>query len=135
MRLSWRVAGRTAKSASDDNDLRPAGDGHLIVHVDPADAADTGTLRCWFDHDGTETTIVPEVHVDITRVLEQGWTHIEIIGEGSCRLSLSLCEGVLRYVRTDLPDLAGLPGGTYEAPTLVQHSEDEGEQPEDQAQA
>ena len=123
--LSWRGAGRKPGATLDPTDLRPEGPFSFVVRVDPGELADTGVLTGWFQTEETRTEVIPATHVDITRVQEQGWTHLEIRGEEACRCALSLHDGALRYVTTDLTKQAGLPGGSYDAPGFEELSTDE----------
>ena len=98
-------------------DRRPTGDCRLLLQVEPGEIADTGLLRAWLEVAGNDHDVIAEQHVDIQRVQAHGWTHIELQGKDLSALSLSLQDGVLRYLRTDLPERAGLPGGSYAAAT------------------
>ena len=123
MRLSWQVAGRTAAQPPTEIDRRPTEGCRLLVQVDPTEIADTGLLRAWLDVAGTEHELLAEQHVDIQRIRAHGWTHIEIQGRDLATISLSLHDGVLRYLRSDLPERAGLPGGSYAAATYEERLE------------
>jgi hypothetical protein len=123
MRLCWQVAGRTCDNPSTDVDRRPNTDCRLFVQVQPANIVDTGLLRAWLEVSGSDHEIVSEQHVDIQRAQAHGWTHIEVQGKGLDTISLSLHDGVLRYLRTDLPERAGLPGGSYAAATYEERLE------------
>jgi hypothetical protein len=129
MRLSWQVAGRTAGQPATEIDRRPAEACRLLVQVEPAEIADTGLLRAWLDVAGTDHEILAEQHVDIQRIRSHGWTHIEIQGRDLATISLSLHDGVLRYLRSDLPERAGLPGGSYAA-AIYEEGLQEPEEPE-----
>ncbi len=117
MRLCWQVAGRTCDNPPSETDRRPTADCRLVLQVEPGEIADTGLLRAWLEVGGNDHDVIAEQHVDIQRVQAHGWIHIELQGKGLSALSLSLQDGVLRYLRTDLPERAGLPGGSYAAAT------------------
>ena len=117
MRLSWQVAGRTSEDPPTETDRRPTTDCRLFVQIEPGEIADTGLLRAWLEVAGNDHEVITERHVDIQRAQAHGWTHIELQGKDLHALSLSLHDGVLRYLRTDLPERAGLPGGSYAAAT------------------
>lgn len=116
IRLCWRACGvRSGEANASGGEIR------LQVEIESCEEIDTGILRAWIERDGREEELLPPTHVDIARVLAHGWTHIEIQSADAPTVSMSLHEGVLRYVRSDFPALAGLPGGTYEPPTLERH--------------
>lgn len=122
LRLTWRACSTSADEATSSTvDFR------LHVEIEPCEETDTGTIRSWVERDGGEEELVARTHVDIARILEHGWTHIEVQSEGAPNVSMSLHEGTLRYVRSDYPSLAGLPGGTYDPPTFERlvHDSDE----------
>ena len=118
MRLSWVAAGRTEHTTPTPEDRRPRGDFSLHAQLDPAECTDTGMLKAWIECENGPHEILPPTHVDIIQVCAHGWTHLEVSGEGAPELAISLHEGVLRYVRTGLFALAGLPGGSYQPPVL-----------------
>ena len=123
LRLSWQVAGRTSENPPTETDRRPTTDCRLFVQIEPGEIADTGLLRAWLEVAGTDHEVIAEQHVDIQRAQAHGWTHIELQGKNLGPLSLSLHDGVLRYLRTDLPEQAGLPGGSYAAATYEERLE------------
>ena len=122
LRLTWRACG---KGSGDAN--ASAGEIRLHVEIEPCEETDTGILRSWLERDDREEELVARTHVDIARIRAHGWTHIEVQGTDTPNVSMSLHEGTLRYIRSDFPALAGLPGGTYEPPTLEQRVENSDE--------
>ena len=119
--LCWRVAGRLEETPITAEDRRPTGDFRLLVRIDPGVLPDTGICRAWLETGDGDVEILESTHVDIQRVLAHGWTHLQVDAQTGPLLAISLHEGQLRYIRTDLPRRAGLPGGSYEAPSYREH--------------
>ena len=112
---------------------RPAPVGAFTLHarLDPGEHPDTGILKAWISCDNGPHEILAPTHVDIIQVCAHGWTHLEVSGEGAPELAISMHDGVLRYVRTGLLALAGLPGGSYQPPVHQRFTEDDPEESDD----
>lgn len=125
IRLGWRVAPRLEDAPSEPTDLRPLTGSRLVLSIEPGALPDTGIARAWLETEAEDRAVLGPLHVDLQRVQAQGWTHLEVEAPDGPLVSLSLLEGQLRYLLTDLPVRAGLPGGTYEAATYEERIEDD----------
>jgi len=130
--LEWVSAGRLEGTSPSADDRRPVGEFSLHAQLDPGEHPDTGILKAWLSCDNGPHEILAPTHVDIIQVCAHGWTHLEVSGEDVPELAISMHEGVLRYVRTGLLSLAGLPGGSYQPPVHQRFTEDASEESEDQ---
>jgi hypothetical protein len=93
----------------------------LEAEWDPADRSGSCSMRASLDRSGAVAEVLLPVKAEVRVVRRGPWTHVEVLAPGARDglLTASFRDGRLAYCIASAPAAAGLPGGSYDAPTGI----------------